>query len=83
MSDDRPSNEERAKGGELGDFDTLLEVEDFPVTADELIATYGDYEVQSVDGTKSLGEVLRSVDDETFGSADEVRSQALEELNRE
>jgi hypothetical protein len=83
MSDDRSPVEERAEGGELGDFDELLEKQDYPVTDSELISTYGDREVESMDGTQSIEEVLRSADEKTYDSADEVRDDVLNHLNRE
>jgi hypothetical protein len=83
VSDDRPSIEERAQGGELSDFDEILEGQDYPVTLDELVAAYGDYEVESSDGTQSIEEVLNSVDEKTYDSAGEVRNDVLNQLNRE
>lgn len=83
MSDDRPSVEERAQGGELDDFDEILEGQDYPVTLDELVAAYGDYEVESSGGTQSIEEVLNSVDEKTYDSAGEVRNDVLNQLNRE
>lgn len=83
MSDDRSSVEERAQGGELGEFDETLEEQDYPMTVDELIAAYSDYEVESVDGTQSIEEVLNSVDEKTYNSSDEVRNDVLNQLNRE
>ncbi|GAA0252779.1 hypothetical protein ACFFQF_33290 [Haladaptatus pallidirubidus] len=83
MSDDPLSIEERAQGGELGDFDEILEGQDYPVTLDELVAAYGDYEVESSGGTQSIEEVLNSVDKKTYDSAGEVRNDVLNQLNRE
>ncbi|WP_227379553.1 DUF5789 family protein [Haladaptatus halobius] len=83
MSDDRLSIEERSQGGELGDFDEILEGQDYPVTLDELVAAYGDYEVESSGGTQSIEEVLNSVDEKTYDSAGEVRNDVLNQLNRE
>ncbi|WP_227380453.1 DUF5789 family protein [Haladaptatus halobius] len=82
MSDDRSSVEERAQDGELGEFDETLEEQDYPMTVDELIAAYGDYEVESPGGTQSIEEVLNSVDEKTYDSASEVRNDVLNQLNR-
>jgi hypothetical protein len=38
----------------LGDLDDALENQDYPTTTDELVAAYGDYEVEAQGGTKSL-----------------------------
>ncbi|MFH5802199.1 hypothetical protein [Haladaptatus sp. CMAA 1911] len=83
MSDDRPSVEDRAESGELGEFDQTLEKQDYPLTGDELVSAFGDYEVESVDGTQSIEEVLGSTDEKTYNSADEVRNDVLNQLNRE
>ncbi|WP_049972650.1 DUF5789 family protein [Haladaptatus cibarius] len=83
MSDDRSPIEERAEGGELGDFDERLEELDYPVTSNELISTYGGHEVESVDGTQSIEKVLSSADKKAYDSADEVRDDVLNQLNRE
>ncbi|GAA5049455.1 hypothetical protein ACFFQF_24340 [Haladaptatus pallidirubidus] len=83
MSDDRPSVEDRAESGELGEFDQALEEQDYPLTGDELVSAFGDYEVESVDGTQSIEEVLGSADEKTYNSADEVRDDILNQLNRQ
>jgi len=83
MSDDRPSVEDRAESGELGDFDKIIEEQDYPLIGDELVSEFGDYEVESVDGTRSIEEVLSSADEKTYNSADEVRNDVLNQLNRE
>ena len=83
MSDDRSSVEERAEGGELGGFDELLGEQDYPVKGSELISTYGDHDVESREGTQSIEEVLSSADEKTYDSADEVRGDILNQLNRE
>ncbi|WP_227380892.1 hypothetical protein [Haladaptatus halobius] len=83
MSDDRPSIEERSQGGELGDFDEILEAQDYPVTLDELVTAYGNYEVESSSGTQSIEEVFSSVDNKTYNSIDEVQNDILNQLNRE
>lgn len=83
MSDDRPSVEDRAESGELGEFDQALEEQDYPLTGDKLVSAFGDYEVESVDGTQSIEEVLGSTDEKTYNSADEVRDDILNQLNRQ
>ncbi|WP_266082466.1 DUF5789 family protein [Haladaptatus caseinilyticus] len=83
MSDDRSPVEERAEGGELGEFDERLEELDYPVTSNELTSTYDDHEVESMGGTQSIEEVLSSADEKTYDSADEVRDDVLNQLNRE
>lgn len=62
-------------GERLGDLDDELEDHDYPATTDELIEAYGDYEVETQGGWKSIDDVFESVDDETYASADDVRSR--------
>lgn len=62
-------------GDRLGELDDALEGHDFPATSSELIEAYGDYEVETQGGTKPLDEVLATTEDETYGSADDVRSR--------
>lgn len=83
MSDDRPSVEDRAESGELGDFDRILDEQDYPLARDELISAFGDYEVESVDGTQSIEEVLSSANEKTYNSADKARDDILNKLNRQ
>ncbi|MWG34215.1 DUF5789 family protein [Halomarina oriensis] len=68
--------------GRLGDLDEALETQAYPTTTTELVETYGDYEVETQDGVKPLGEVLASTDDQTFASADDVRSRVLGLIHR-
>lgn len=60
-------------GEQLGDLDEALDTHDYPTTTDELIEAYGDYEIETQNGWKSLGEVLASTDNQTYVSADDVR----------
>jgi hypothetical protein len=69
-------------GRQLGNLDEALENHDYPTTTDELIAAYGDREVESQGGSKSIDELLASIDDETYASPDEVRHRIQRLLNR-
>lgn len=62
-------------GDRLDDLDDALERLEYPVTADELIGAYGDREVETRGGWKSVDEVLEPVDDEAYDSADDVRTR--------
>ena len=83
MSDDRPPVEDRAESGELGEFDKVLEEQDYPLTGTELVSAFGDYEVESVGGTQSIEAVLSSIDEKTYDSAGEIRNDVLNQLNRD
>ncbi|WP_435097231.1 DUF5789 family protein [Halorubrum sp. N11] len=66
----------------LGELDKALEIQEYPATTNELAEAYGDYDIETQDGTKSLEEVLASTDDQTFVSADDVRSRILGLIHR-
>lgn len=62
-------------GEQLGDLDEALRSHEYPTTTEELIEAYGDYEIETQDGQKSLDEVLALTDNQTYDSADDVRSR--------
>ncbi|WP_276255456.1 DUF5789 family protein [Halomontanus rarus] len=62
-------------GERLGDLDEALEEQEYPTTTEEVIEAHGDHEVEAQEGWKSVDEVLTPVDDETYESADDVRSR--------
>jgi hypothetical protein len=80
------TKEERAMsgdpGGRLGDLDDALETQTYPTTTDELVAVLGDYEIDTQGGTESLEDVLAPTDDQTYDSADDVRSRVLGLIHR-
>ena len=80
------AHEDRAMGGDpggrLGDLDETLETQDYPTTTDELVKAYGDYEIETQGGTESLEEVLAPTEDQTYDSADDVRSRLLGLIHR-
>jgi hypothetical protein len=59
----------------LGDLDDALDTHDYPTTTDELIAAYGDYEVETQGGSTSIDEVLAPIDNEAYDSAVDVRNR--------
>ena len=82
---DRADEAEPMPGGpgdQLNDLDEALETHDYPTTTDELVEAYGDYEIETQSGEKSLDEVLSSTDNQTYDSADDVRSRILGLIHR-
>jgi hypothetical protein len=69
-------------GGRLGDLDEALESRNYPATTDELVEAYGEYEIETQGGTESLEEVLAPSDNQTYDSADDVRSRLLGLIHR-
>ena len=62
-------------GEQLGDLDEPLENHDYPTTKDELVEAFGDREVQTQGGRKSIEDVLAPLDNELYESADDVRTR--------
>lgn len=82
---DRGDEDEAMVGdpeGRLDELDEILETREYPTTTNELVEAYGDYDIETQDGTKSFEEVLSSTDDQTFVSADDVRSRILGLIHR-
>jgi hypothetical protein len=77
----REIEEERERAGEgepegrwtQGELEEALEDYDYPTTADELIDEYGEYEVETNEGWKTVNELLSSVEDSEYESAEEVQ----------
>ncbi|WP_313692330.1 DUF5789 family protein [Halorarum halobium] len=80
------AHEDRAMSGDpserLGDLDGALEAQDYPTTTDDLVEAYGDYEIETQGGTESLEEVLAPTDNQSYDSADDVRSRILGLIHR-
>ena len=62
-------------GERLGDLDEALANHDYPTTTDELVDAFGDHEVQTQRGWKSVGDVFAPIDNERYDSVDDVRSR--------
>ena len=69
-------------GEKLGDLDEALESHDYPTTTAELVTSYGDREIETQDGRESLDDVLASIDNETYDSADDVRNRIQGQIHR-
>ncbi|WP_083851139.1 DUF5789 family protein [Halogranum rubrum] len=80
------AHEDRAMSGDpdgrLGGLDEALEAHNYPTTTDELVEAYGDYEIETQGGTESLEKVLAPTDNQTYDSADDVRSRILGLIHR-
>ena len=82
---DEPQN--REQGVEFGDLAEKLESHDYPATASELVADYGDHELELPNGeetfAEALGPLADSDDEETYESAEEVRQTVLNMVGSE
>ena len=69
-------------GERLGALDEALHSHDYPATTNELVAAYGDYELETQDGKKALEDVLASADDRTYDSAEDAHRGILGLIGR-
>ena len=69
-------------GEQLGDLDEALETHEYPTTSEELVEAYGDHGIETQNGWKPLTEVLGPTDNQTYSSADDVRSRIQGLINR-
>jgi len=60
---------------ELADLEAELEELTFPTTGNEVVAAIGDREMESVEGSYSIGELVPETDEETFDSPVAIRVQ--------
>lgn len=60
---------------DLADFEAEIESVEFPATGVEVVATVGDREIESSDGSYTLEELIPETDEETFDSPAAVRVQ--------
>ncbi|EMA28654.1 DUF5789 family protein [Haloarcula japonica] len=60
---------------ELAYFESELETLEFPATAAEVVATVGGHEIESVDGTYTVVDLLPDAEVESFDSPAEVRTR--------
>jgi hypothetical protein len=85
----------REQGIEFGHLYQALEDHDYPTTRDELVAEYGDHELDTGGGSESFATVLKQLGDETggdetgddqtyqFESAEEVRQAVFNLIGSE
>ena len=80
----------REQGIEFGHLYQALEDHDYPATRDELVAEYGDHELDTGGGSESFATVLKQLGDETgddqtyqFESAEEVRQAVFNLIGSE
>jgi hypothetical protein len=74
------ADETEPTGGDLGALGDALDSHDYPATTTELIEAYGEYDIEIRDGEQTLADVLASVDDELYDSADDARSEILNRI---
>jgi hypothetical protein len=66
----------------LADVDDRIDAHTFPATAEELIAEYGEIELDLQNGEETFGEALGRLGDTSFESADDVRTAAYSAVSK-
>lgn len=73
MTDESQDHDQREMGVDFGPLSDELDAHDYPVTSDELVEEYGDYELDYPGGSERFRDVLGPQGDQTFEDAEEVR----------
>jgi len=69
--------DDRDVGLDFGDLQADLASESYPLTKDELLANYGDREIGTESGSKTLREILEPVGEDRFADETEVHQTVL------
>lgn len=82
--DFQPDADDRLISLQVDQIDELLDADAFPTTTDEVLAEFGDVEVEySGGGTESLGDVLRTSGDEEYATTDDLQLAVLNGVHRD
>ena len=65
-------NDRRYQGIEIGPLADSLESIEFPIEKDQLLEKHGDVEIDFVEGSQQLADVLEPVESAEFESAEDV-----------
>lgn len=83
MADDVPSDRSRESGVELGDLSAALDEHDYPTSTEELLAEYGEYEIELPNGSETFEQVLGPMGEETYDDPDAVRQAIFNMVGEE
>jgi hypothetical protein len=74
------ADEAEPMGGDLGALGDALDSHGYPATTAELVAAYGEYDIEIRDSEQTLADVLASTDVEVYDSAAEVQREILNRI---
>lgn len=80
---DSPSDDSREQGIEFGELNERLDDREYPVSGEEIIAAYGEYEIGMANSTRTVEELLSPVESQTYDSAEEVRQSIFNMVGSE
>ena len=77
--DPNETGDSREMGVDIGPLADELEDHSYPATSEELVAEYGDYEIEMSGSTQTLEDVLggEELADQEYHSAEDVRQMIL------
>ena len=67
----------------MNTVDEKLDAHSYPATTEELIAAYGELELETADGTEQFGDLIGLLGEQTFDDAEEVRLTAYSALSED
>lgn len=65
----------------LANVEDAIDAHSYPATTEELIAEYGDLELETPNGTETFGDALERLGETTFVDADDARQSAYSVLS--
>ncbi|WP_227380666.1 DUF5789 family protein [Haladaptatus halobius] len=77
MTPESSTTKWRELGVDFGEFGAQLEDQTYPITTDELLEAYREYELDLAAGTETVEEILEPLRNEQYDSAAEVRQTVL------
>lgn len=66
----------------LSNVDEMLEAHNFPATTEELVAEYGDLELELPNGEETFGDAIGRLGETTFEDAEDARLAAYSAVSR-
>jgi hypothetical protein len=57
----------------FANVEDAIDAHSYPATAEELVAAYGDLELETPNGTETFGDAMERLGDTTFADAEEAR----------
>jgi len=67
----------------MADMDANLDAHSYPTTTSELIAAYGETELELQNGTETVGEALSRLGETTYENADAARTAVLSAVSED
>lgn len=76
-------SETEVRSLEMEQIHELFQPEQFPMTTEEMIEEYGDYEISYPQGSETLSSILETSGSETYETSDQVQLALLNGVGRD